>query len=100
MTQTPYTPDPSALAFIVKIHLTERTDSTPTERLFDGWIEGCANVFPGISQMCAMNTTRAIAWAVEVEKRAYQWSEAKKTNLDGSASYNRIYTQRVFENFS
>lgn len=67
-----------------EIHLKERTDSTDTERFFDGWLVGCQNVFGPRWQMCAMNSASAIKWHCEIEKKAFGLS---------------IETKTVFENF-
>ena len=83
----------------VEIHLRERADSNETERYFDGWIEGSQNVFGAEAIMCAMPSSRAIRWANDIERRAWKFSEAKKTHPDGTPSFARIETVRVYENF-
>ena len=85
--------------YTTEIHLRERTDSTPDERYFDGWLVGAQNVFPCINIMCAMDSARAIRWACEVERRAFEWSNAKKITPDGKPSDARIDTVRIYENF-
>lgn len=84
--------------YTAEIHLRERTDSTPEERYFDGWIVGAQNLFPTMSIMCAMSSRRAIQWCCEIEKRAF-WLNGKLVKADGTPSGNTVETIRVYENF-
>lgn len=86
--------------YTTEIHLIERPAHPVYGRTFDGWLAGATNCFPTLTQKFAMTSSQAIAWCVEVEKVAWQWSEAKKIHPDGTPSDNRIVTKRVYENFS
>ena len=86
-------------AYTTEIHLRERTDSTPEERLFDGWLAGTTNLSGVENNMCAMTSRRSIKWCCDVEKRAFQLS-GKMVNYDGTPSDSTIETVRVYENFS
>ncbi len=81
-----------------EIHLIERQHDPVYGRIFDGYLVGCANVFAR-PDMCAMTSSQAIRWCCEVEARAWEWSEAKKINMDGTPSDARIETVRIYENF-
>ena len=89
------------MGYTTEIHLKERTDSTDQERLFDGWLAGTTNIYPQSEViMCAMTSHRAIKWACDVEKRAFEWSTAPKISPDGSPSTSTVTTTRIYENFS
>jgi hypothetical protein len=49
----------------VVIHISERSDSKPDERYFDGWVEGWQNVV-SVPTMTAKGSKEAIAWRVKV----------------------------------
>lgn len=72
-----------------KIRITERTDSRPDERLFDAWVDGCANVVSK-HQMFAMSSHDAIAWVRKTESELLKFS--RDTNVD-------ISVTTIFENF-
>ncbi len=83
---------------ICEIHFVERHDGSEG-RLFDGYLVGMTNVFPD-NQRFAMTPKQAIAWKVDIERRAWQWSEAQKFRMDGSPSDTRAETKVIFDNFS
>lgn len=63
----------------VIIHVIERTDSKPEERLFDGWIENGSNLAPMLVAQSSRNT---IAWCVRVEKAAFIRGHESKRVMD------------------
>lgn len=84
--------------YTTEIHLRERTDSTPDERLFDGWLVGAQNLYPTLQTMCAMTSSRAIRWACEVERIAASL-DGKLVDYSGKPTGTRVETVRVYENF-
>ena len=85
--------------YTTEIHLRERTDSTPDNRLFDGWLVGAQNLYPTLTIMCAMDSTRAIRWACEVERIAARLS-GRFVDYHGKPTDTRVETVRVYENFT
>jgi hypothetical protein len=74
------------------LHIKERADSQPTERLFNGWMSGDAlNVFGSLADThCAMTSGQAIAYKCRVENRAWEWNTATKITQDGQPSDSTV----------
>lgn len=87
--------------YTTEIHLIERPTHPVYGRIFDGYLVGADNAFPAMmTQVFAQTSEQAIRWCCDVEKRAWEWSEAKKFHADGTPSDARIETKRVYENFA
>lgn len=84
---------------ITEIHVVEKYTHPIYGRIFDGYLVGSTNVFPTLTQKCAMTSSQAIAWCCEVEKVAFQFSQAKKLHMDGTPSSDTLKTVRVYDNF-
>jgi hypothetical protein len=84
---------------VTEIHFTERPAHPVYGRTFDGYLVGMQNVFPTLASRYAMTSSQAIAWKVEVEKRAWEWSQAEKMFADGRPCNDRIETAVIFDNF-
>lgn len=73
------------------LHIKERADSKPDDRLFDGWMTGDAlNVFGSLTYSPAMTSGQAIGYKVKVENRAWDWNTAKKITQDGQPSDSTV----------
>lgn len=85
-----------------QLHFRERSDSTDAERYFDSYITGDAQtVFgPNDSIKCALSSRAAIAHKVEMERRAWQWSNAQKVDISGNPVEAEVVLEVVFDNFS
>ena len=66
----------------VDIHIKERSESQPNERVFECWLDGgYNNIFTVATHQVCLTSSEVINWTVEVVRQAHAYSVAQQRDV-------------------
>ena len=85
-----------------QLHISEKYTEKDGSPIFEGYMTGdCLGAFGSLAGThCAMTSTQAIAYKCEVEKRAFEWSNASKIDGSGNPSFTTVSVEVIIERIS
>jgi len=83
--------------YATDVHIRERQDSRPDDRLYECWLSGATNIFPCLEYRACCTPSQAIQWNNDVELRAWQHNHAAHIDNDGTPVHCVVVLTQVRE---